>query len=658
METQVSEASVSDAGDTTISSATPYPTNCSSSEDSESETELESSEPVVVSLLSRLRAPTKSDLSRKRKVQSNPPKGEKRSSGLHGISQPKVNPNQRVREFPDQGLTVQLGNLFCSVCRETLSVKRSTVKNHVSSAKHAESQAKSKKRSVMDGNILSALKKYDVRVNPVGQSLSDEQRLYRVKVVRTLLRAGIPLSKLDTLRDLLEESATRLTDTRHMYELIPFILDQEKAQIQSEIRDKYISIIYDGTSRLGEVLAVIIRYIDGWQVKQRLVRLEMLTKSMSGDELARELIDILSVTYSIKSHLRVACMRDGASVNEGAMRVVSVVYPNVLDVRCFSHTLDLVGDKFDLPTLVEFSTAWISLFSHSPKTKCLWKEQTSKAMQSLSKTRWWSRWEIYKQLLVQFGEIKPFLENNKDIGPSLRPKLLKMLTDNRTLAFLKAELAAVVDAGEVFVSATYILEGDGLLVLKCYEQIERIRAAIRSKYYPNLQAIADVLSCGNTAAKQQWIQYGLNCVQGGIDYFMSKFGSDTSAPLNAFKAARLFSPVKVNDIQPVAADVDELTFIPALKCDSTIVALKRELPAYIAKTSGLASEADPLEWFKKYEGDISCWAAAFKLVALIQPSSAAAERAFSLLNASFSSMQQSSLEDYVESSIMLQFNSR
>ena len=77
-----------------------------------------------------------------------------------------------------------------------------------------------------------------------------------------------------------------------------------------------------------------------------------------------------------------------------------------------------------------------------------------------------------------------------------------MLTDNRTLAFLKAELAAVVEAGEVFVSATYILEGDGLLVLKCYEQIERIKAAIRSEYYPNLHAIADVLPRGNSAAKQ------------------------------------------------------------------------------------------------------------------------------------------------------------
>lgn len=46
----------------------------------------------------------------------------------------------------------------------------------------------------------------------------------------------------------------------------------------------------------------------------------------------------------------------------------------------------------------------------------------------LSKTRWWSQWAIYHQLLVQFGDIDPFLARNEDIGPSLQLKLLDMLT--------------------------------------------------------------------------------------------------------------------------------------------------------------------------------------------------------------------------------------
>ena len=45
-----------------------------------------------------------------------------------------------------------------------------------------------------------------------------------------------------------------------------------------------------------------------------------------------------------------------------------------------------------------------------------------------------------------------------------------------------------------------------------------------------------------------------------------------------------------------------------------------------------------------------------KTALLIQPSSAAAERVFSLLNSSFKENQARALEDYIETSIILQYN--
>ena len=42
-----------------------------------------------------------------------------------------------------------------------------------------------------------------------------------------------------------------------------------------------------------------------------MVRLQMLAKSVSGDELARKLISILSIIYSIAPDLLLAAMRDG-----------------------------------------------------------------------------------------------------------------------------------------------------------------------------------------------------------------------------------------------------------------------------------------------------------------------------------------------------------
>ena len=66
---------------------------------------------------------------------------------------------------------------------------------------------------------------------------------------------------------------------------------------------------------------------------------------MTGEEVARELISVLSVTFGIKSHLLLAGMRDGASVNNVAMEVLKVVYPDILNIHCFSHTLDWVGEN-------------------------------------------------------------------------------------------------------------------------------------------------------------------------------------------------------------------------------------------------------------------------------------------------------------------------
>ena len=82
---------------------------------------------------------------------------------------------------------------------------------------------------------------------------------------------------------------------------MPFILKQEKDLLRSEVKGKKLSMVFDSTSRLGEVLAVVIRFVDDWEVQQRLVRLEFLQKSVSGEELARQLISVLSVSLGVES---------------------------------------------------------------------------------------------------------------------------------------------------------------------------------------------------------------------------------------------------------------------------------------------------------------------------------------------------------------------
>ena len=68
--------------------------------------------------------------------------------------------------------------------------------------------------------------------------------MYRVKVLTAFLRAGIPLAKLVHFWDILKENALRLTDSSHMLNLIPFILEQEKSKVKEEIKGKFIYLLF------------------------------------------------------------------------------------------------------------------------------------------------------------------------------------------------------------------------------------------------------------------------------------------------------------------------------------------------------------------------------------------------------------------------------
>ena len=154
-------------------------------------------------------------------------------------------------------------------------------------------------------------------------------------------------------------------------------------------------------------------------------------------------------------------MCDRASANGVAMRTIQIVYPRMIDVGCYSHTIDLVGEKFRTPNLDGFIRLWVSLFSHSPRARLFWRNRTGKAVVSYSPTRWWSKWEVMAQAMAFFGDVVPFLETNPEMSPTTNQKLLEMLQNPTTKSFVQVELAAVVDAGEAFVRATYIHSGGG-----------------------------------------------------------------------------------------------------------------------------------------------------------------------------------------------------
>lgn len=611
------------------------------------------------SILDRLKAPDKSDLARKRRIERPKTTGadKRKKSGASNQTDPKtVSPAYRLKQFPGEFLEVRRGKLFCVACREELSLKKSTVKTHIYSGnKHKDAKDRLAKKEARERDIADSLVIYDKTEQPAGTSVSMSERVYRVKVVENFLKAGIPLAKVDDLRALLEENGLKLTHSSHLADYIPLLLRQEKESLKNEIQGLPISIAFDGTTREGEALAIVMRFVRSWKIEQRLVRLLLLAKPVTGDELAREILTVLSTELGIASTKLLACMRDRAAVNGKAMRTIGIMYPGVMDIGCFSHALDLVGANFKTPTLDKFMKHWVKLFQHSCKAKLIWRDKTGQSPKHYSPTRWWSKWECEKQIMLQWGDVPDFLTQT-DVAPRSREKL-QLLCQNDEMN-LMIELAVTIDAGEPFIKACYTLEGDGPLALSCYEVLSTVKAAIQVKHWANTRAIAQKFAAERQlpALEQQLMAYALTCVQPGFTYFESKFGGELLPCVRAFQAASLFHPVKITDLHPDASIVEDLKAFHFLQ--GAILDLQRELPQYLAAAEGVSAEVEVLKWWEKHEDKLPHWSAACQQVLLCQPSSAAVERVFSFLKNSFSDQQSRALEDYVELSLMLQLNRR
>lgn len=287
---------------------------------------------------------------------------------------------------------------------------------------------------------------------------------------------------------------------------------------------------------------------------------------------------------------------------------------------------------------------------HSPDAGVLWRALTGKAIASYSKTRWWSEWEIVRQMTVQFDYIESFLTANTDVAPS---KLLDILHSTPGVNQLKMELAAVFDIGEHFVKAMYNLDSEGALMVNCYEEIVKLQAVLNTAYHPNIESVARSLAPGNVIAQQQWTSYAMSCVQPGLDCFRANFGDDTNPPLNVFKVMRYFAPARIFEIQPSASDIESLTALPFLNNSFVIASLKAELPAYLARATDVSVTTDITGWWKKNEELLPNWSLAAQKALLMQPSCAAIERVVALLNSSFGSdHHEQESADYAEASII------
>ena len=180
-------------------------------------------------------------------------------------------------------------------------------------------------------------------------------------------------------------------------------------------------------------------------------------------------------------------------------------------------------------------------------------------------------------------------------GPATRHKLHEILTNQEKCNQLKAEPAVTIDLGEHFVKSTYRLEGDGPLVLEWYDVISSLMP---------LFAFNITLMCRQFLASlhlplSHYSNIGssmLRPVSSQVSSTSRTSSDESQCPLAAFKAAIFFSPFRLHEIEPAAADLDLLNVFPFIN-SAILESLKAELPTNLAKAADVNPRFYAIEWW-------------------------------------------------------------
>ena len=215
-----------------------------------------------------------SDFARPRKILklATPSKSVKPTESKKRSDPVSITPRQRLREFQslhDDGiLDIVDSHLHCKPWGKQLSVKLTTIREHLQSKSHEPNvhnfvTTKATTKSMND--FISDRRFNDSEVGT--RNLSLQTQHFRQDLAATAMELGIPFSKVasDTFRNfLLRHSPHRVQSRQVLASVTSSIRDGARNLVLEALRDKHFLIAFDRCSRMGEVLAIVVRFIDGY----------------------------------------------------------------------------------------------------------------------------------------------------------------------------------------------------------------------------------------------------------------------------------------------------------------------------------------------------------------------------------------------------------
>lgn len=224
-------------------------------------------------------------------------------------------------------------------CKRVVDHSKGHAAEHLLTMKHISNLKKDEKIIENSQKERDYIREYFLESHARSETVDINTLQFRFKTLYSFLINGTALNKIDGFRGHLEDtSGLTLTASTHMREYLPPLLKKEICDILTEIKEEKMMVIFDGTTRVDEVFAVVFRWVTvGMKIVERLVEMGKYHHSLNHEELITAVVKVLTkyqVDHGsvvggrvIRNGAIIGFQRDRFSVNT---KVVSILIKNYI----------------------------------------------------------------------------------------------------------------------------------------------------------------------------------------------------------------------------------------------------------------------------------------------------------------------------------------
>ena len=243
-------------------------------------------------------------------------------------------------------------------------------------------------------SIVDYKETFDCQVVAGLEGVPEKVQERRAETLEVIIKAGIPVAKIDKLRPWLERvMGVQLTNSKELMRtyLVPLI-EKERKELRTEFKGQLVGIYHDGTTHCGEAFANVWRAItEDFEFRLRCVRVKWLRGSMNADGISAELLSIVGSDMYHPLVDVLAWQHDCVAANLASYRdTLAAACPYSDDNGCLPHTGGHVGEHLETPTLDELLGHYNIIVGQSNYACVEYTEICGVSPKKKSGTRWWS----------------------------------------------------------------------------------------------------------------------------------------------------------------------------------------------------------------------------------------------------------------------------